>query len=69
MKERKITNTILDLEWTICAKLRYSQNPKLGLETWSTRNDVRRVRHLIPDVDGIGRARLAEIDRWLGEQQ
>ena len=58
-------NSILTLGYDIHAALRYSQDPNLGLHEFSTRQDVQRVRHLIPRVPGIGPKTLAIIDAWL----
>jgi hypothetical protein len=58
-------NSIIDLEFEISVRLRYATAPRLYLHEWSTREDVRAVRHLIPQVEGIGPKRLAVIDAWL----
>lgn len=53
------------LDFEINSRLRYSCNPRLGLSEQSTRDDVRRVRDLIPRVPQIGSVALRKIDAWL----
>jgi hypothetical protein len=60
----KDDDSIMALPFDINAKLRYRG---LGLWERSTREDVRRVRHLLPQVSGIGPEALSVIDAWLGE--
>jgi hypothetical protein len=60
-------DSIMALDYDLHARLRYCTEPNLRLNEHSTRADVRRVRHLIPQVSGIGPVRLAEIDRWLAD--
>ena len=41
-------DSIMALDFEINSRLRYSCNPRLGFSEQSTRDDVRRVRDLIP---------------------
>ncbi len=59
-------DSIVSLGYDIDARLRYSHDPNLRLNEFSRRQDVRRVRHLIPRVPGIGPVTLDAIDAWLG---
>jgi hypothetical protein len=59
------TDSIMALDYAINCRLRYSSDPALGLREYSTRADVRHVRHLLPRVRGIGPKKLATIDPWL----
>ena len=59
------TASILALDYAIHNRLRYSHDPYLRLNEHSTREDVRRVWHLVPRVKGIGPRALAIIDAWL----
>ena len=61
------TNSITSLDYSIWSALRHRAPTDRHLHAHSTRADVRRVRHLIPQVPGIGPVRLAEIDRWLAD--
>jgi hypothetical protein len=60
-------HSIMALDFEINNRLRYSKPIDLRLNERSTREDVRRVRHLVPSVRGIGPKKLADIDAWLGE--
>jgi hypothetical protein len=61
------TNMLVSIPGDINFRLRYSTDPDLHLNEFATREDVRRVRHLIPSVKGIGPVKLKIIDEWLAE--
>jgi hypothetical protein len=71
-RDRRFARQELDHQFLIRAlpyeinnRLRYSHDPDLRLDEYSTRADVREVRHLVPSVRGIGPKSLAIIDAWL----
>ena len=64
---RRITNTVLDLPFSINSRLRYHQL-QLGIDEFSTRADVRARLDLIRRIRGVGPKSLVVIQEWLDEE-